>query len=76
MMRCEFSQKMKELLAVVIVVSLLATIVGVPLIAAYVSAYYEADAYNRVTGANVSTWDALFLELRVDGHPGKKGGDK
>jgi hypothetical protein len=25
----------------------------------------EAKAYNRVTGANVSTWDAMFLELRV-----------
>lgn len=29
------------------------------------SAYFEAKAYNRITGANVSTWDAMFLELRV-----------
>ena len=32
-------------------------------------AWCEASAYNRVTGANVSTWDALFIELRVDGVP-------
>ena len=25
----------------------------------------EASSYNRVTGSNVSTWDAMFLELRV-----------
>jgi hypothetical protein len=27
--------------------------------------YFEAKAYNSVTGKNVSTWDAMFLELRV-----------
>jgi hypothetical protein len=32
-----------------------------------VGAYFEAEAFNRLTGKNVSTWDALFLELRIDG---------
>lgn len=27
----------------------------------------EAAAYNRATGSQVSTWDALWLELRVEG---------
>lgn len=27
----------------------------------------EANAYNRVTGANISTWDAMWIQLRVDG---------
>jgi hypothetical protein len=27
--------------------------------------YFEAAAFNRITGKNVSTWDAMFLELRV-----------
>jgi hypothetical protein len=36
------------------------------------SASCEAAAYERVTGIKVSTWDALFLELRVDGSGGKK----
>ena len=30
-------------------------------------AYFEAKAYERVTGKKVSTWDAIFLELRVQG---------
>lgn len=25
----------------------------------------EAAAYNRVTGKDVSTWDAMWIELRV-----------
>jgi len=31
------------------------------------SAYHEAKAYERVTGRHVSTWDAMFLELRTNG---------
>lgn len=27
--------------------------------------YFEARSYNKVTGKNVSTLDAMFLELRV-----------
>jgi hypothetical protein len=26
----------------------------------------EASAFNRLTGAKVSTWDAMWVELRVD----------
>lgn len=29
------------------------------------SSKFEADAYFRVTGKNVSTWDAMWIELRV-----------
>lgn len=29
------------------------------------ASYCEASAYNRITGSNVSTWDAMFVELRV-----------
>lgn len=31
----------------------------------------EARAYNRVTGQNVSTWDAMWIELRVQDSPKK-----
>ena len=27
--------------------------------------HFEAKAYNNLTGKDVSTWDAMFLELRV-----------
>lgn len=29
----------------------------------------EAKAYNNVTGSNVSTWDAMWIELRVQDAP-------
>ncbi len=29
----------------------------------------EANAYNRATGSNVSTWDAMWIELRVQAGP-------
>lgn len=32
-----------------------------------VSSKFEADAYNRLTGGNVTTWDAMFVKLRVEG---------
>lgn len=31
--------------------------------------YFEARAYERVTGKHVSTWDAMFLDLRVQESP-------
>lgn len=36
---------------------------------AVASAYFEAMAYESVTGKRVSTWDALFLDLRVQEEP-------
>ena len=33
------------------------------------SAYFEASAFNRLTGQNATLWDALFTELRVQGIP-------
>ena len=33
----------------------------------YVQAMQEAATYNRLTGADVTAWDALFVELRVEG---------
>lgn len=27
--------------------------------------YMEAQSFNRVTGKNVSTWDAMWIQLRV-----------
>lgn len=33
----------------------------------------KAAAYERATGVRVTTWDAMFLDLRVDGAP-KAGG--
>lgn len=29
----------------------------------------ESRTYNRLTGANTTTWDAMWVELRVQGVP-------
>lgn len=47
-------------IALIIVGALLVFMLG-----AVLYAHFEAQAYNRVTGKQVSTWDALFLDLRV-----------
>lgn len=31
----------------------------------FIQAHFESAAYERVTGKKVSTWDAMWLELRV-----------
>lgn len=36
------------------------------------SAKMESDAYNRITGAHTTWWDALWLELRVNEPPSQK----
>lgn len=33
---------------------------------------FESRAYNRLTGAQTTYWDALVLELRVQGQPQPK----
>lgn len=37
----------------------------------WLGAYQEAKTYNKLTGANVSTWDALWVDLRVMDAPRK-----
>ena len=34
-----------------------------------VSSYFEARSYNRLTGSEVTTWDAMFVDLRVQAPP-------
>ncbi len=31
----------------------------------FIQPYFEARAYERVTGKSVTYWDAMFLDLRV-----------
>lgn len=34
-----------------------------------IPSYFEARSYNRITGENVSTFDAMFVNLRVQASP-------
>ena len=52
-----------ELIGLGLLLALL--IIGLP--AVWVGrSYFEARAYNRLTGSEVTTWDAMFVTLRVD----------
>jgi hypothetical protein len=33
------------------------------------SSHMEASAYQRITGKHVSTWDAMWVDLRVQESP-------
>lgn len=54
--------RFSETLATVIVAAIFA-VFSVGLWAC--ASYFEARAFNRVTGKNVSTVDAMFIQLRV-----------
>lgn len=32
----------------------------------WVHSFMEASAYNRITGSDVSTWEAMWVNLRVE----------
>lgn len=37
-----------------------------------VYSYFEARAYNRVTGADITTAEAMFLQLRVESNQNER----
>ena len=48
---------------------LLAALILVKMIVWTSYSYFEAQAYNRLTGSHVTTWDAMFVDLRVQAEP-------
>ena len=48
---------------------LMLLLVGALIIFGIWQAQMESAAYNRLTGAHTTTWDAMFLELRVQDKP-------
>lgn len=32
----------------------------------YCHSYFEAKTYNKLTGKNVTTWDAMWVDLRIN----------
>lgn len=55
--------------AILIGVAVLVMCITLALALTAVSAYNEARAYQRVTGKTVTTWDAMWLDLRVQESP-------
>lgn len=52
----------RELLAYVAVLVAVLAFVVVPWV---VSSFFEARAFNEITGKSVTTWQAMFVDLRV-----------
>lgn len=46
-----------------------AAMLAVFLLGWVVKSHFEAAAYHRITGRHVSTWDAMFVDLRVTAEP-------
>ncbi len=64
------NQRKKELLVLVVVA---VTFILLAVVGGVVHARMKANAFERITGQKVSTWDAMFTDLRVVGNA---GGDK
>jgi hypothetical protein len=46
---------------------ILLVVLGAMITAVAVPPYFEAQSYNRLTGSNATYWDAVWVELRVQG---------
>lgn len=40
-------------------------------IAWVIKSHFESSTYNKLTGANTTTWEAMWVELRVQSSPNK-----
>lgn len=49
-----------------LITAFVSVIVGLILFFTLIGPYMEARTFNKLTGANVSTWDAIWVNLRVD----------
>ena len=44
-------------------------VVGLALGGWIVASHFEAQSYNKLTGHNISTWEAMWIQLRVQDAP-------
>lgn len=50
----------------------MAAVLVILAILVWFSAVKESEAYNRLTGAHTTAWDALFVQLTVQAPPEKR----
>jgi len=58
-----------DLLPIVGILGTILAIVTLPITIWVFSSYMEASSFNKITGKNVSTWEAMFVDLRVQSTP-------
>jgi hypothetical protein len=42
-------------------------VMGIGLMGWVTKSHFESKSYNNITGSNTSTWEAMWVELRVEG---------
>lgn len=62
-----FKDKVENMPDWAFVTSAFSLILAVVLILCTVCSYFEAKAYNRITGSEVTTFEAFFVNLHVEG---------
>jgi hypothetical protein len=55
--------------SILIATAILLAVAAIALALAWVQAHNESRVYNKLTGANTTTWDAMWVELRVQDAP-------
>ena len=60
----------KTIVEWLLILAIALMVAGTPF-AVYYSAKLESEAFNRLTGAHTTAWDAIWLELRVQDAPAK-----
>lgn len=58
----------EQILGALVFIGLLSPLVGIWVI----GSFFESRTFNRITGAHTTTWDAMWLELRVQEAPSKQ----
>lgn len=55
-----------------IVILLIIASFTIPFVGWIVNSHFESKTYNKLTGAHTTTWDAMWVELRVQDSPKNK----
>lgn len=63
------SDKQENFRALTAAVLLMVPVVVLGVAILYLHGFAKAKAFHRVTGVQVSTWEAMYLDLRVVGSP-------
>lgn len=56
-----------ELVSLIVICLFVMVLILTPI--SCITCKYKAEAYNKVTGSNVTAWDVFWLDLRVQSEP-------
>lgn len=62
----------RDFMTVLLFLAAVSSPVSLPLGIWVIQSALESRAYNHITGADTTTWEAMWTELRVQGEPRKE----